>query len=322
MTTTELILQQLITGLSNGLIIALVALGYTMVYGIIELINFAHGDLVMLGAFAALTLIGACGFAPAADGSIPWGPLALLLLTVPMFTAGLNWSVDRLAYRPIRSAPKLTALVTAIGVSFIFINLGLFWGGLPMEVFGGGRAASASKDVPDLIGNHNLLGTGAELMLTAKDVLVAAITLPLLAALTWFVRHTRTGTAMRAVAQNPMAARLMGIDVDRVIGTTFLIGGALAGVAAVILALYNNTISFQMGFRCGMDAFTAAVLGGIGNLPGAVLGALLIGVVRALMEGLVPGGGQWSTTVVFTVLILVLVFRPTGLLGAKLREKV
>jgi len=317
-----LIGQQLIIGLSNGLIIALVALGYTMVYGIVELINFAHGDLVMLGAFAALTVIGVCGFQPPADGGIPWTQLVVLLTVVPLFTAGLNWTVDRVAYRPIRAAPKLTALVTAIGVSFVCVNLGLFWGGAPMAVFGDGRAAAAAKDVPDLLGYRNLLGKDAALVLTSKDVLVAVITLPLLTALTWFVKRTRTGTAMRAVAQNPVAASLVGIDVNRVIGATFLIGGALAGVASVILALYNNTISFQMGFRCGMDAFTAAVLGGIGNLPGAVLGALLIGVVRALIEGLVPGGGQWSSTVVFATLILVLVFRPSGLLGAKVREKV
>jgi branched-chain amino acid transport system permease protein len=316
--TSELIAQCLITGLSTGLIIALVALGYTMVYGIIELINFAHGDMMMLGCFLVLTLIGCCG----GENTSPWLILPLLLVVAPLFCATLNWSVERFAYRPLRSAPKLTALVTAIGISFIFVNLGLFWGGLPLEVFHGGTMAASRQDVPDLIGYRNLLGEDAAVVVTVKDVLVAAITLPLLAGLTWLVKCTSLGRSMRAVAQDPVAARLMGIDADRVIGRTFLIGGALAGVASVVSALYNNSIDFQMGYRNGMDAFTAAVLGGIGSLPGAVLGGLVIGLARAVMEGLVPNGGQWSTTVVFTVLILVLVFRPTGLLGSPVREKV
>ncbi|MBA2482076.1 MAG: branched-chain amino acid ABC transporter permease [Planctomycetes bacterium] len=311
----EFVLQQLITGLTNGLIIALVALGYTMVYGIIELINFAHGDLVMLGAFLALTLIGACHL----EGS-PWLGLGLMLIAVPVFCAAVNWTVDRVAYRPIRHAPKLTALVSAIGVSFIFMNIGLFWGGAPMAVFGGGAAAASPKDVPDLIGHTNLLGSGSLVQITVKDALVALVTIPLMVALTWFVRRTRIGTAMRATAQNPMAARLMGIDVDRVIGATFIIGGALAGMAAVVQSLYYNTISFQMGYRIGLDAFTAAVLGGIGNLPGAVLGSIVIGLVRAFSDGY--GATQWTNALVFLVLILVLVFRPSGILGAHVREKV
>ena len=191
-----------------------------------------------------------------------------------------------------------------------------------MDAMNGGTAASAIKSFPDLIGNRNLLGAHAALQFTTKDVLVAAVTLPLMAALTLFVNRTRLGMAMRAVAQNPTAAQLMGIDVDRVIGVTFLIGGALAGVASVVCALYNDSISFQMGYRNGMDAFTAAVLGGIGNLPGAVLGGLVIGLVRVVMEGCVPGGGQWSNATVFGVLILVLVVRPSGILGAQVREKV
>ncbi|MBA3710061.1 MAG: branched-chain amino acid ABC transporter permease [Planctomycetes bacterium] len=311
----EYVLQQLITGLTNGMIIALVALGYTMVYGIIELINFAHGDLVMLGSFLALTLIGACGL-----GQSPWIGLPLLLIAVPAFCAVLNWSVDRVAYRPIRQAPKLTALVTAIGISFIFVNLGFFWGGMPMAVFGGGNAPAAQKDVPDLIGFFNLLGKNCQVRFTVKDALVVAVTVPLMIALTWFVRSTRLGTAMRATAQNPVAARLMGIDVDRVIGATFVIGGALAGVAAVVQSLYYNTVSFQMGYRVGMDAFTAAVLGGIGNLPGAVLGAVVIGLVRAFSDGYLST--QWTNALVFLMLILMLVFRPSGLLGAHVREKV
>ncbi|MEK7413722.1 MAG: branched-chain amino acid ABC transporter permease [Planctomycetota bacterium] len=312
------LLQCLITGVSTGLIISLVALGYTMVYGIVELINFAHGDVMMLGAFLALTLIGLCG----GEQASPWLAITLALIVTPIFCASLNWTAERVVYRPLRSAPKLTVLVSAIGVSFICVNLGMFWGGLPMDVFHGGTMAASSHSVPDLIDGSNLLGAGASVMLSHKDVLVVSVTVPLLIALTWVVQRTNLGRSMRAVAQDPTAARLMGIDVDRVIGNTFLIGGALAGVAGVVLALYNGQIGFGMGYRSGLDAFTAAVLGGIGSLPGAVLGGLVIGLVRAVMEGLVANGGQWCNTVVFTVLILVLVFRPTGLLGSRVREKV
>ena len=314
----DIILQLMITGLANGLIIALIALGYTMVYGIVELINFAHGDVMMLGCFLALTVVGLCG----GEVASPWLAIGLMLMLVPPFCAVLNWLIDRQVYRPLRSAPKLTVLVSAIGVSFVCVNLGMFWGGLPMEVFGGGAQAASAKSFPDLLGYHNLLGDDAVVQLTYKELMVAIITVPLMILLTWFVSRTRLGTAMRAVAQNPTAAQLMGIDTNRVIGLTFIIGGALAGVASVTAALYTGSISFQMGYRNGLDAFTAAVLGGIGNLPGAVLGALCIGLVRAVMEGWVPNGGQWSNTVVFGVLILVLVFRPTGILGSRVREKV
>jgi branched-chain amino acid transport system permease protein len=313
MSGAEVFLQQLIIGLSNGLIIALIALGYTMVYGIVELINFAHGDLFMLGCFAALTIVGLCGPLPVLL------LLLLLLLLVPVFSGGLNWLVDRLAYRHLRDSTKLAPLVSAIGVSFVFLNLGLFWGGLPMTVFGDGKAAAAPRDFPVLVSNANLLGD-ANVQFTGKDLLVFLVTLPLMVGLTWFVRHTRAGKAMRAVAQDRVAAQLMGINVNRVIGQTFLLGGGLAGVASVVFALYNNSIYFQMGYRAGIDAFTAAVLGGIGSLPGAVLGGLLIGLARAMSDQYLAT--HWTNVIVFTILILALVFRPSGLLGAKHREKV
>ena len=319
MTLTEVIVQQAINGLSNGLIISLIALGYTMVYGIIELINFAHGDLVMLGSFLALTVVGVCGFQPPPDGGVPWGALAVLLVVVPLFSAGVNVAIDRLAYRPLRTAPKLTALVSAIGISFILVNLGLFWGGLPLEVFGNGKAAASPKDFPDLLGYHNLFGD-SEIQLTAKDLLVLATTLPLMAGLTWFVTRTRMGTAMRACAQDPTAAALMGVDVDRVVSATFFIGGALAGVASVVWCLYNNSLGFQMGYRVGVDAFTAAVLGGIGNLPGAVLGGIAIGLIRAFSDQWIATA--WTNVMVFAVLIGFLIFRPNGILGTRVREKV
>src|SRR3989454_717803 len=301
-----------ITGLTTGFLYALIALGYTMVYGIIELINFAHGDLFMLGCFCALTLVGALGLENA-------GSVVILLAIVPVFCGGMNWLVDRLAYRHLRGATKLAPLVSAIGVSFIFLNFGLFWGGVPMEVFGMGKAAAAPKDFPVLVSNDNLLGN-PDVQFTAKDALVFVVTIPLMIALTWFVKRTRTGKAMRAVAQDQLAAKLMGIDANRVIGVTFLIGGALAGVASVVSALYNNSIYFQMGYRAGMDAFTAAVLGGIGNLPGAVLGGLFIGLARAMSDQYLAT--RWTNVMVFAILILVLVFRPSGILGAKHREKV
>lgn len=320
MSASEILIQQLIIGLSNGLIIALIALGYTMVYGIIELINFAHGDLFMLGCFLALTLVGTLGLQElAADGNAPWQALTLMLLAVPIFCGSLNYLVDRFAYRPLRNAPRLAPLVSAIGVSFIFLNLGLFWGGAPLEVFNYGRSAAAPKDFPELFTVENLLGD-SNIFLTSKDLLVACTVVPLLLLLTVVVRYTRLGKAMRAVAQDQTAARLMGIDVDRIISATFIIGGAMAGVAAVIYSTYNNTVFFQMGYRVGMDAFTAAVLGGIGSLAGAVSGGVLIGIVRALSDQYIEA--RWTNVVVFGILILTLIFRPGGLFRPPTREKV
>jgi branched-chain amino acid transport system permease protein len=313
------VVQQLLLGLTNGMVFALIALGYTMVYGILELINFAHGDLFMLASFLALTLVGALGLTGATGATLAFGLLGIVVVCA-LFAAGLNWSVDRVVYKPLRNAPKLAPLVSAIGVSFIFMNLGLFWGGLPMDVFAGGVAAAAPKSFPELLPNINLLGEHAALRITPKDLVVIFSSLAVMVALFLFVSRTKLGKAMRATAQNPTAARLMGIDVDRVIGSTFLIGGGLAGFAAVIYAIYINTINYQMGYQTGLYAFTAAVLGGIGNIPGAVLGGLVIGLVRAFSDQYI--GAQWQPAVLFGMLILILVFRPSGLLGSTVREKV
>jgi len=315
----QVILQQLLIGLTNGMVFALIALGYTMVYGILELINFAHGDLFMLASFLALTLVGLLGLETAGIPGLIGGIL-LIVLVCAAFAATVNVSVDRLVYRPLRAAPKLAALVSAIGVSFIFQNLGLFWGGLPMQVFGGGTSAAAPKAFPNLLSSRNLLGEGSALTLTAKDLAVILSSVTVMAGLYAFVRFSRLGKAMRATAQNPIAARLMGIDVDRVISWTFAIGGALAGFAAVVYGFYINTINYQIGYQNGLYAFTAAVLGGIGNIPGAVLGGLVIGMVRAFSDQYI--GAQWQPAVLFGMLILILVFRPSGLLGAHTREKV
>lgn len=233
--------------------------------------------------------------------------VALMLLVTPVFCALLNVTVDRVVYRPLRQSPKLTVIVSAIGVSFIFMNIGLLW-----------RGATPVK-FPDLIGDTNLLeGTG--LRFTWEDLLVVAVTVPTMIALTLFVRYTTLGKAMRATAQNPVAAQLMGINVNQVIAVTFALGGALAGVASVIYGLYIKAVDYQMGFQNGLYAFTAAVLGGVGNIPGAVLGGLLIGVVGELSKAYL--GAKWSEAVIFGILIVILLFRPTGLLGARTREKV
>lgn len=320
MSDMEVFLQLVIIGLSNGMIVALIALGYTMVYGILELINFAHGDVFMLGSFLALTLVGGLNLCPQTSSALLCFGMLGILIIIPFFCATLNWLIDRFAYRPLRNAPRLAPLVSAIGVSFILMNLGLFWGGVPLSVFGGGLSAASPKNFPTLVPNVNLLSKDMGIEFTAKDLLVFGVTIPFMIALTLFVKYTKLGKAMRAVAQNSTAAKLMGIDPNKVIGVTFIIGGALAGVASIVYALYNNTIHFQMGYRAGMDAFTAAVLGGIGNLPGAMLGGLVIGVVRAMTDEYLAT--EWTNVMVFALLILILVFRPSGLLGARLKEKV
>jgi branched-chain amino acid transport system permease protein len=300
--------QFLLLGLVIGSLYALIALGYTMVYGIIELINFAHGDLFMLGSMLALQLAVWVGVTTADAGTAAVaGTILLMLVCTPLFCAGLNMGVDRIIYRPLRNSPKLTVIVSAIGVSFVFMNLGLFW-----------KGASPVK-FPDLIPDDNLL-PGSGLRFTGKDAMVVGFTVPAMIALTLFVRYTPLGKAMRATAQNPTAARLMGINVNRVIAATFGIGGALAGVAAVVYGLYIKSVDYQMGFQNGLYAFTAAVLGGVGNIPGAVLGGLVIGVVGELSKAYL--GAKWSEATIFAILILILLFRPAGLLGARTREKV
>ena len=304
--SVQFFLQQCLIGLTNGALIALVALGYTMVYGFIGLINFAHGDLIMLGACLALTLVGALGLA-AAGPAATWLGIVLLVVLCGLFCGGLNMAVDRLVYKPLRTAPKLAPLVSAIGVSFIFMNVGLFWLG------------PSDRSFPELLPSTNLLG-GEGLQVTWKDLLVLLVVAPLMVGLTLLVRTTRLGRAMRAVCQDPTAAALVGIDVDRVIAATFFIGGFLGGAASVIYGLYINTIGFQMGFQNGLYAFTAAVLGGIGSIPGAVLGGVVIGLVRALSSAYVSE--RWTGGIVFAILIVILVFRPEGLLGKRVKEKV
>ena len=304
----QLFVQQCLIGLNYGALIALIALGYTMVYGIIGLINFAHGDLFMLGTFLTLTLIDAFGLDPvkSSGAKITLGILVILPI-VAISCAALNLAVDRIVYKPLRNAPKLAPLVSAIGVSFIFQNVGLLWKG------------PADLSVPKLMSDRNLLGDSA-VSFTFADLVLVLLVAGIMLGLTLLVKFTRLGKSMRATAQNPVAAQLMGINVEATIGATFVIGGALAGFSAVIYAMYIGTIGFQIGYLNGLYAFTAAVLGGIGNIPGAVLGGLIIGLVRSLGSAYVEE--RWSTAIIFGILIVILIFRPSGLLGERTREKV
>ncbi|MFN8559588.1 MAG: branched-chain amino acid ABC transporter permease [Dehalococcoidia bacterium] len=306
----ELLLQVLLIGVSNGAVIALVALGYTLVYGIIELINFAHGDVFMLGSMLSLSLVGLFGLQSAAPPVVAV-LLLVILLIVMLFTAVLNATIERVAYRPLRGAPRLAPLISAIGASFILINIGLHWKG------------ASQVNFPEVIPGRNLftdvLGLKTTLTYTTKDLAVLLTTLPLVTLLTLFVNRTRLGKAMRATAQDPQAAALMGININQTISLTFLIGGALAGAAGLIFGLYNNFVWFQQGFRFGLLAFTAAVFGGIGNIRGAFLGGILIGVFSAFSD--FRFDPRWTQSVVFGVLIAVLVFRPSGILGESVPEK-
>jgi branched-chain amino acid transport system permease protein len=319
----QTLIQQILVGLVNGAIIAIIALGYTLVYGIIELINFAHGDLYMLGGFAALTVIGAFGVQDGASLQASILPMLLALVVSTVLCAGLNILTERYAYRPLRNAPRLAPLISAIGVSFIFQNLGLFWGGLKSFIPVMGGNAASPKSFPDLLPRIDILkavGIQSNIAFTTKDLIVLVVAVALMVGLHLFVQYTRLGKAMRATAQNRDAALIMGIDVDRIIALTFLIGGALAGAAGLLVGLYNNTIVFTMGFTAGLRAFTAAVLGGIGNIIGAMLGGILIGLLSALSDQYLSS--RWTNAWVFAVLVIILAFRPGGLLGENVQEKV
>ena len=318
-----LFFQILIIGITYGSMIALIALGYTLVYGIIELINFAHGEVFMMGAYFTMQVVFWMGVT--AD-SAAWAvgiALILALIAAMAFSGLLNFTIDRVAYRRLRNAPRLAPLIAAIGVSFILQNIAIYWrGSNPVT-----PEALIPLDVRSLNVLTAWLGLDTPLRLRLIDLLVIVVTVPILLGLSWFVYRTRTGAAMRATAQDREAAALMGIDVNRTIGIAFLLGGALAGAAGMIALYYLNSARFQMGFQYGLFAFTAAVLGGIGNLTGAVLGGFLIGIIWAMSDGFLrqfipEWGAQWTPTVIFGLLILVLVFRPSGLLGEQTPDKV
>jgi branched-chain amino acid transport system permease protein len=293
-------------GLSNGAIWALVALGYTLVYGIIELINFAHGDVFMIGSFIAVGLYGTLGLTESTGAGGLFAGLLVCLIVAAIGCAVLNMLIERVAYRPLRAAPKLAPLITAVGFSFILENVGLLWNGGQQE------------SVPDLIESQKHLFSLFGVSVNHGDVLALAVAIPLLIMLAAFVGGSRLGKAMRATAQDPEAARLMGINVDTTISATFVLGGLMAGAAGLIYALYQTQIWYFQGFRAGLIAFTAAVMGGIGNLKGAVLGGLIIGVIEQISDNRI--GTSWTPAVVFGFLVLIMVFRPQGLLGEETRE--
>ncbi|HEY5896842.1 MAG TPA: branched-chain amino acid ABC transporter permease [Burkholderiales bacterium] len=325
----DTLVQQLINGLTAGSVYAVVALGYTMVYGIIQLINFAHGEVVMIGAMVAFTVINAL---------VPAGlpPLAVVLIgagcAVPVCML-VGYGMERLAYRPLRHAPRLAPLITAIGVSIILQHVALMIWSRNILAF------------PQIIPSRSFAIGGAAI--TTTQVAILAICFLLMAGLALLVYRTRLGTAMRATAQNPQVAGLMGIDINRVIAATFVIGAALGAVAGVLFGTYYGIAQYTMGSILGLKAFSAAVLGGIGNIPGAMVGGVLLGIVEALGAGYIGdftdlcdygwlasvlsdcrGGGHfvlfgsnYQDVFAFIVLILVLVFRPSGLLGERVGER-
>jgi branched-chain amino acid transport system permease protein len=297
-------------GLTLGLVYGLVALGYSLVYGILELINFAHGDVFMLGSWISLSVAAhKIGLDESSSGfSVVWG-LGLTLLAAMAFCGLLNATIERVAYRPLRNAPRLAPLITAIGMSFILQDVGL------------NRLGPAPVSIPNILPTGVVFEIGGN-KYRWSSLIVALCTVPVLILLVWLVQRTRQGKAMRATAQDQEAAAMMGINVNRTISFTFLIAGALAGVAGLLYALYSTNIQFDQGFSLGLIAFTAAVLGGIGNLPGAVLGAMLIGLIQQFNEGLTwhAPGSDWTQSIVFAILILILVFRPEGLLGERTPE--
>jgi branched-chain amino acid transport system permease protein len=298
--------ENIVQGISNGSIWALIAIGYTLVYGIIELINFAHGDVFMIGSFTASSFWATIGLGLATGVLGLVGGLFITLVVAMLACGLLNVMIERVAYRPLRDAPKLAPLITAVGFSFILQNVGLLWlGGSPASV-------------ADLINENKTVVTIAGVVIRRADILAVGVTVPLIIALTWFITRTRLGKAMRASAQDPEAARLSGIDVDRTISLTFLLGGMLAGAAGLVYALYETTVWFFQGFQGGLIAFTAAVMGGIGNVRGAVLGGLIIGCIQQISDSRI--GPQWTAAVVFGYLIMIMIFRPQGLLGEETRE--
>ncbi|MDE2613661.1 MAG: branched-chain amino acid ABC transporter permease [Burkholderiales bacterium] len=305
----ETFFQQIINGLVLGSMYALVALGYTMVYGIINLINFAHGEVLMVGALTSWTVVTAL-----ADTGLPGWALMLISLPVSIVVcAALNFTVEKLAYRPLRNAPRLAPLITAMGMSLLLQTVAMIiWKPNP-------------KPYPQLLPVDPINLGGPVISIT--QCLILGVTVVLLVAMIWLVNHTRLGRAMRATAENPRVAALMGVRPDMVISATFIIGAVLAAIAGIMWAANYGTVQHYMGFMPGLKAFTAAVLGGIGNLGGAVLGGVVLGLIEALGAGYLGAltggvlGSQYADIFAFTALILVLTLRPSGLLGERVADR-
>jgi branched-chain amino acid transport system permease protein len=302
MSLFDILLQQVINGVSLGAMYALLALGFTMVYGIIELINFAHFNVFMVGSFVALWVFEAMGFSGQSEVlyGLPLVGVLLVGLVVVMLASGfLGVAIERVALRPMRGFPGTAPMITTIGVSYILFNIIL------LTI--GANTLNYANPMP------NIRWEIGDATLRLREVLLWVVSFILMLGLHYFVRYTKMGKAMQATAQDQEAARMMGVDVDRVVVTAFFLGSALAGAAGMIFGLYYNYTSFIIGYTAGLRAFTAAVLGGIGNIPGAMLGGILIGLIESL-------GGQflevrWTDVIIFSILVLVLVFRPAGIFG-------
>jgi branched-chain amino acid transport system permease protein len=300
----EILLQQTINGVTIGAFYVLVALGYTMVYGVLKMINFAHGDLFMWGTYLGWTFLTAGSTWLLRGGS--WALLPVFVLAM-ITIALLGVLLERAAYRPLRRAGRLAPVISALGAAFILESVARNVWGASYKVYPAGFALTA---------NWRLLG---DVRVTAMQLAVLAVSIILMVGLYLFVRYTRTGTAMRAVSLDQETALLMGIDVNRIIAIVFVIGPALGAAAGIMVGLYYGSFDFTLGWIFGLKAFIAAILGGIGNIPGAMVGGFLLGIVEALGAGYVSP--QWKDVIAYVILILILIFRPTGLLGERVAEK-
>lgn len=305
----EYFLQQLINGLTLGAIYGLIAIGYTMVYGIIGMINFAHGDIYMIGAFIALMCFLLLGFGGTSALSVPLAILIVLLVSM-VFTSVYGWTVERIAYRPLRGSFRLAPLISAIGMSIFLQNY--------VQLLQGARV----KPLPPVVQGGFELTSSETFVVTLSylQIIIVVLTIALMAVFTLMIQRTALGRQQRACEQDKVMAALIGVNVDRTISITFVVGAALAAVAGVMHVMYYGVIHFYIGFLAGIKAFTAAVLGGIGSLPGAMLGGLLIGLIEAFWSGYFSV--EYKDVAAFSILVLVLIFRPSGLMGRPEIEKV
>ena len=305
----QILPQQVINGVSLGAMYALLALGFTMVYGIIELINFAHFNVFMLGSFIALWVFQALGMESQnviLYGLPLIGALVLALLVTMVLTGALGMAIERVALRPLRGISGTAPMITTIGLSYIIYNLVLLNVGADTKNYAN-PLPPTKWEIPQA------LLFGDEAVIRLREILLWVVSLVLMTGLHYFVRKTKLGKAMQATAQDQEAARMMGVDVDRVVQTAFFLGSALAGAAGMIFGLYYNYTSFIIGYSAGLKAFTAAVLGGIGNIPGAMVGGILIGLIQSIGGSIIDV--RWTDVIIFSILVIVLVFRPVGLMG-------
>ncbi len=300
----QLFFQQLSNGLTVGLIYALIALGYTMVYGVLQLINFAHGEVFMVGGYLALTAIALTTFL---WPNLPfWLAIPLVVIFTVLGTSFLGALIEKTAYRPLRGSPKLTALISSIGISFFLQNI-------VMLIYG-----SKEQVVPEILPSWQV--DVGDVTITLVQVIILIISVSLMVFLNWFIRSTRTGRAMRAVSEDTEAAYLMGISVNRVIQATFVLGSALAAVGGTLFAMNYGSLNFHDGYMAGLKAFTAAVFGGIGSISGAMLGGVLLGVFEVFGAGYISS--EWKDVFAFVLLVVMLLFKPSGILGEPTSEKV